>query len=141
MKDLKLSIRDALLTSANASVRFVLLIGSAATGDAGPLSDIDIAVYLDPKLDNERMVNDILRLGVELEKKLRTENIDVVNLNEANPSMKFNAVKTGIQILVRDEGEYEDFVIRTLSEYYDHLDFLELQYRYAVTVITEGSQI
>jgi len=141
VKDLKLSIRDALLTSANASVRFVLLIGSAATGDAGPLSDIDIAVYLDPKLDNERMVNDILRLGVELEKKLRTENIDVVNLNEANPSMKFNAVKTGIQILVRDEGEYEDFVIRTLSEYYDHLDFLELQYRYAVTVITEGSQI
>jgi predicted nucleotidyltransferase len=141
VKDLKLSIRDALLTSANASVRFVLLIGSAATGDAGPLSDIDIAVYLDPKLDNERMVNDILRLGVELEKKLRTENIDVVNLNEANPSMKFNAVKTGIQILVRDEGEYEDFVIRTLSEYYDHLDFLERQYRYAVTVITEGSQI
>jgi predicted nucleotidyltransferase len=109
-----------------------------ATGNAGPLSDIDIAVYLDPKLDNERMVNDILQLGVELEKKLRTENIDVVNLNEANPPMKFNAVKTGIQILVRDEGEYEDFVIRTLSEYYDHLDFLERQYHYVATAIAEG---
>ncbi len=138
MKDLKLSIRDALFASANTSIRFVLLIGSVATGNAGPLSDIDIAVYLDPKLDNERMVNDILQLGVELEKKLRTENIDVVNLNEANPPMKFNAVKTGIQILVRDEGEYEDFVIRTLSEYYDHLDFLERQYHYVATAIAEG---
>jgi len=138
VKDLKLSIRDALFASANTSIRFVLLIGSVATGNAGPLSDIDIAVYLDPKLDNERMVNDILQLGVELEKKLRTENIDVVNLNEANPPMKFNAVKTGIQILVRDEGEYEDFVIRTLSEYYDHLDFLERQYHYVATAIAEG---
>jgi len=138
VKDLELSIRDALFASANTSIRFVLLIGSVATGNAGPLSDIDIAVYLDPKLDNERMVNDILQLGVELEKKLRTENIDVVNLNEANPPMKFNAVKTGIQILVRDEGEYEDFVIRTLSEYYDHLDFLERQYHYVATAIAEG---
>lgn len=140
MKDLKLRIRDALLASVNTSIRFALLIGSVATGNAGPLSDIDIAVYFDPKLDSERMVNDILRLGVELEKKLRTESIDVVNLNGATPTMKFNAVKTGIQILVRDEGEYEDFAIRTLSEYYDHLDFLERQYRYAATTIAEGGQ-
>jgi predicted nucleotidyltransferase len=137
VRDLELSIRDALLASAITSLHFALLIGSVATGSAGPLSDIDIAVYLDPELDREGMVSDILRIGVELEKKLRTENVDVVNLNEASPSMKFNAVKTGIEILVRDEGEYEDFVIRALSEYYDHLEFLEQQYRYAVTVIAE----
>jgi hypothetical protein len=47
---------------------------------------------------------------------LITEDIDVGYL------------ESGIKLFISDEGEYEEFVVRTLAEYYDNQLFLETQY-------------
>ncbi len=107
-------------------IRFVLLFGSLATGDGGPVSDVDLAFFINPKLPHD--LDTELGIGVLLSKALQTDDVDVVILNNANPVLKFNAVQKGVLLFCVDEGEYEDFVIRTASEFYDYQEFLDQQY-------------
>ncbi len=115
------------------SVRFILLFGSVSTGQTGPLSDVDLAVYLDPAAP--RGLDIEIAIGSILERALRTDDLDVVILNDANPALKFNAVRTGTLLFCVDEGEYEDFYVRAASEFYDYSEFLEKQYETAKEII------
>lgn len=111
------------------SIRFILLIGSHAKKDQGHMSDIDIAIYINPEKHARNDLTTALKLGGYLEKKLEREDIDIVVLNDALPTMKFNSIDKNIVLFMQDEGEYEDFYVRTLSEYYDYTEFFERQYR------------
>ncbi len=134
MDELKSSIKR----NADDSILFALLIGSEAKNEAGPLSDVDIAVYLEPSFSEQENLRIVLSFGTALEMDLKREDIDIVVLNESSPALKFSTVQSGIPLLVRDEGEYEDFVIRTLSEYYDNRYFLDRQFRDATISIKGG---
>ncbi len=134
MSTLTSQIQDAISDSAEMisdelSIRFILLIGSYAKHEQGPMSDIDIAIYINPETHIRNNLTSALKLGVLLEKKLKRNDIDVVILNDALPTMKFNSIVSNKILHMIDEGEYEDYVVRTLSEYYDYSDFLEQQYR------------
>ena len=61
-------------------VVFAYLFGSVALGDDGPLSDVDLAVYLDDTVDPSET-----RLAVieAASRHLRTDRVDVVVLNSA----------------------------------------------------------
>ena len=111
------------------AVRFVVLFGSVATGEGGPMSDVDLAVFIDPQRPRDLEVE--LAIGVLLTNALQTDDVDVIILNDANPALKFNAVRKGILLLCIDEGEHEDFVIRAASEFYDYKEFLDRQYEFA----------
>ncbi len=117
------------MISKELSIRFILLIGSHAKEEQGPMSDIDIAIYVDPEKHIRNSLTSALKLGVYLEKELKREDIDIVVLNDALPTMKFNSIDENIVLFVQNEGEYEDFYVRTLSEYYDYREFLERQYQ------------
>ena len=61
-------------------IKFSYLFGSAATNQIGPLSDIDIAVYLEPSadfFDNHLMIHHQLAKGFR-------KRIDLVILNRMN---------------------------------------------------------
>jgi hypothetical protein len=93
------------------------------------MSDIDIAIFIDPEKHIRNNITSSLKLGVYLEKELKREDIDIVVLNDALPTMKFNSIDENIVLFMQDKGEYEDFYVRTLSEYYDYREFLERQYK------------
>jgi len=104
-------------------VKLVYLFGSRATGKIGPLSDYDFAVYLDEKNAKKRFELK-LNLISEATKALKTDNVDLVVLNDINaPEMKYNVIKDGILIL-----QIEPFKViiepRILNEYFDFHDFL-----------------
>ena len=122
------------------SISFILLIGSLAKEEQGPMSDIDIAIYIDPEKHVRNSLSGSLKLGVYLEKKLRREDIDVVVLNDALPTMKFNSINANIILYMQDEGVYEDFFVRSLSEYYDYSEFLEYQYQNAKLFLQDESK-
>ncbi|MHA1858695.1 MAG: type VII toxin-antitoxin system MntA family adenylyltransferase antitoxin, partial [Candidatus Thorarchaeota archaeon] len=107
-------------------VRFAVLFGSLATGDAGPNSDVDIGVYLDKGRDIDLNVE--LEIGVLLEKVLEREDVDLVILNHANPALVFQAVNRGLLIFCVDEGEYEDYCVRAAAVFYDYQEFLSRQF-------------
>ncbi len=79
-----------------------MLFGSQATGRTGPLSDIDIAVWLDPALPPERrshLRSELLLAAIDA---LGTDEVDVVVLNEAPPLLRHRALKGALRLFERD---------------------------------------
>lgn len=104
-------------------VKLVYLFGSQAAGKIGPLSDYDFALYLDEK-DSEKRFNLKLELLGKITGMLKTDNVDLVILNDIDaPEMKFNVIKNGILIL--ETEPYKVLVeSRILMEYFDFHDLL-----------------
>ena len=109
-------LRDALDRD---GVVAALLFGSQATGKAGPLSDVDIAVWLDPGLSD----SDRFRLRLELTGRatsaLRTNEVDLVVLNDAPPLLKHRAVRSAVRLLDRDPVARVRLESRAVAEYLD----------------------
>ncbi len=102
------------------SVGIAYLYGSRARGESGRRSDYDFSVYL-TELDPVKRSEIRSFLISELTKKLGTDNVDVVVLNDLESSeLKYNIIRDGAvmferepyRILVEPEilNEYFDFV-------------------------------
>jgi uncharacterized protein len=96
-------------------VRFAYLFGSQARGDGGPLSDIDVAVYLDESVD---AFNCRLRLIERIVRIIGEEDIEIVVLNTATPLLKHEVVKAGV-VLKEDKARRVSFEVATSREYLD----------------------
>ncbi len=97
------------------AVRFGYLFGSRARGDAGPRSDVDVAVSLDPDTD---AFDFRLRLLERLMRLLRTDRVDLVILNTAPILLRQRVVRDG-RVVKDDPVARVRFEARTISEYLD----------------------
>jgi len=97
-------------------VIFAYLFGSHARGEAGKLSDIDVAVYLDPSLPKDAMWDTFLDIVSHL--SFRDVEVDVILLNTASYRLAFEALR-GKLLFSRDEGMRKEFIYRTLRTYLD----------------------
>ena len=105
-------------------VRLVYAFGSAASNVAGPLSDVDVAVLLERRLD------------WDAERELRgrldavAPRVDVVILNEAPPALRFEIVTSGRCLLAHDPREQAEFEIVSLSRFLDFQPVRRVQQQY-----------
>ena len=100
-----------------AEVRFAYLFGGLAAGRIGPLSDIDLAVYLKERSRASRVKIRLLDNLIDL---LRTEEIDLVILNAAPLPLAYRIIKNKRILVDRDpflRHRYESLIIR------EYLDF------------------
>ncbi len=101
-------------------VIFAYLFGSRAHGSDHPRADVDVALYLQesrepwPALDFTNL----------LSAAVHRDDVDVVILNDAPPTLAFEAIK-GTLILSRDEGARVDAEARIMSMYHDRLPYLQ----------------
>ena len=106
------------------SVLLALLFGSVAKGQATQMSDIDIAIYWDPKQIG--VSPNLFQLTLELEGKLQSEidyeRIQVTPLNIASPALRFHAFKDGIIL-----KSVSDLLVTQLR-YETIRDFIDSQY-------------
>jgi predicted nucleotidyltransferase len=100
-------------------VRLAYLFGSVAKGKAGKLSDIDIAVLLDESLNKKQRFDLQLELISDISKLLKTDKIDLVVINEAPLSLKFEIIKANYPLFIRDKIEKIDFEQMVMSRYLD----------------------
>lgn len=112
-------------------IKLVYFFGSRARGDAGPMSDYDFAAYLDEK-DTVKNFNIRLDLIAKISRILKTDNVDIVILNEAkSPELKFSIINDGKLIY-----EKEPFRVliepRIMNEYFD---FRYLLKKYKLTAV------
>lgn len=117
-------------------VKFAYLFGSQAKGTAGPLSDIDIAVYIDPEMEAFRYR---LALMETLSTLAKTERIDVVVLNSASPVLKFAVIRDG-RVLKEDRSQRIRFEQTAISEYLDTAYLRKVQAAYTRRAFNEGIQ-
>ena len=107
----------------HADVKLAYLFGSVATGNTGPLSDYDFAVYLDTR--NAARISQIkAALFNELSQALTTDHLDIVILDAAeSPELKYAIIKDGVLLLAR--GDFKVMVEpRILNEYFDFMHLL-----------------
>lgn len=100
------------------------LFGSVARGEAGPLSDIDIAVLL---REGEDPLDRRLALMADLAEATGIEHVDVVILNEAPVTLAYRVLRDGRLLLSRDERARIGHRARTVDRYLDMEPFRRVQ--------------
>lgn len=114
---------EALLTSVSAAARAIpgvvllYLHGSYARGSAGPLSDIDLAVWLEREGARERDAE--LKVSEALEDATCRDDLDIVILNRAGPMIRERVLREGRLIFARNEADVVAFQELALKEAFD----------------------
>ena len=104
---------------AGTPVLFAYLFGSAATGRSRPDSDLDIAVYLEPRIDAGCYLDLSLDLAGRLSEASRLGNVDLLILNEAPLPILGRVVQERVVLYSRDEPARVHFESRSLREFFD----------------------
>ena len=100
-------------------IRLILAFGSRVKGSVHRDSDLDIGVLY----NGEQKPLDV---AVYLQKVLHGYEIDIVNLNRANPLL-LTEVNKGCQLLSGDESDLQNFRIYAFHRYQDFKPYLELE--------------
>ena len=101
-------------------VDFAYLFGSLAKGRRGPLSDVDIAVYLMPGTDIPEATIDLMALANTV---LRTDEVDLVVLNRAELMLRYRIIQGRTVLTERSPSRRAAFESRTLREGWDFLPY------------------
>ncbi len=112
------------------------LFGSTARGEAGPLSDVDVAVLLSPSLAPQERLDVAAALWENLER--RCPRVDLVILEEAPPALRHRVFRDGILLIERDERRRVAFETRAIQEYLDFRHLAEIYDRALIARAAEG---
>lgn len=102
---------------------FAYLFGGAATGDLKPLSDVDVAVYLDDAADLHAGKLEVVGIVTA---HLRTDEVDIIVLNEAPTALAGRVLGSRRVIVDREPFRRHRFESRALREF---LDFRIVEHR------------
>lgn len=97
------------------------LFGSYARGGVGPLSDVDVAVYLDEHLSKSERFDFRLRMINETSSILKTDRVDVVVMNDAPITLNHEIIKNGKVLVAKDTGKKVEMETKILSRYLDRI--------------------
>ncbi|MGC9523730.1 MAG: type VII toxin-antitoxin system MntA family adenylyltransferase antitoxin [Anaerolineae bacterium] len=94
------------------------LFGSVAREQVMPWSDVDVAVLLDPNLDERARVERQLALMSALEAFADRE-VQVTLLNDAPPLLAYQVIRDGVRLSARTDGERVAFEVAAMKRYFD----------------------
>jgi len=97
------------------------IFGSRVGKRGSPASDIDIAVHT----STDFTWDDYYLLYGELTKKLKSDRLDLIWLNKAEPVISFEILKNGRLLFFRDVDELNELELRIRKNYYDHVLYLK----------------
>jgi predicted nucleotidyltransferase len=104
---------------ADPDVNALFAFGSLTTGTRKPLSDLDFGILLNNRLDkNQRFDKHIQLIGVFTD-TFRTDDIDLIILNDAPNRMAFQILKTGKMLACKNAAALTGFRERLVKEYLD----------------------
>lgn len=127
--DDRVKIEKYLANQDNIDVAY--LFGSQTTTKANVLSDIDIALLFNGSMIASKRFNQKLKIMGELGTLLKTNDIDIVDLNSADTVLKFSAIENRDLLLVKDNSVRSVFEADTMTKYQD--------YKYYLTMNTSNS--
>ncbi len=93
----------------------------------GHLTDVDIAILLMDQIKSDQFLDYQLYFLSELSKRLESDTIDVVILNQASLLLKLQVIKYGQILFSRDEKQRVMFETKAVMDYLDFKKFDEIQ--------------
>lgn len=109
-------------------VNAAYLAGSLSTRTSfGHLTDVDIAILLMEQIKSDQFLDYQLYFFSELAKRLESDNIDVMILNQASLLLKLQVIKYGQILFSRDEKQRVSFETKAVMDYLDFKKFDDIQ--------------
>jgi uncharacterized protein len=105
--------------SRDSDVSALFSFGSLAGGRLSPLSDLDFAVLISRRLNKRQRSEKLLKLIGVFNSVFRTDEIDLVVLNDAPLKFGHRVLKTGRLLHVRNKRELIDFREKVVKLYID----------------------
>ena len=102
--------------SLDEEVVFAYVFGSYGLERPGPLSDVDIALYL---ISAERIWKKKMKLIGDITSILKTNEVDLVILNETPLSLCYQVLRTGNLLFSKDEALRIGFISTVYDMYCD----------------------
>jgi predicted nucleotidyltransferase len=93
-------------------LRLAVLFGSAARGESGPGSDLDVGVLFEPGPDRSTALEVALA-------RATGRRVDVVRLDSAPPLLRFEIARDGRVLLERAPHTWADFRARAMTDWWD----------------------
>src|SRR5579883_3242043 len=93
----------------------------------GHLTDVDIAILLMEQIKADQFLDYQIYFFSELAKRLDSDSIDVVILNQASLLLKLQVIRYGQILFSRDEKSRISFETRAVMDYLDFKKFDEVQ--------------
>ena len=93
-------------------LRLAVLFGSAARGESGPESDLDVGVLFDPGPDRAAALEVALA-------RAASRRVDLVRLETAPPLLRFEIARDGRVLLERSPHAWADFRARAMTDWWD----------------------
>src|SRR3984893_4836353 len=113
---------------AQSPVNAAYLAGSLSNRTSfGHLSDVDIAILLMDQIKSDQFLDYQLYFFSELAKRLESDSIDVVILNQASLLLKLQVIKYGQILFSRDEKQRVSFETKAVMDYLDFKKFDDIQ--------------
>ncbi|MEO0115376.1 MAG: nucleotidyltransferase domain-containing protein [candidate division WOR-3 bacterium] len=117
-------------------ILFAYIGGSYGKGKEGPLSDIDIAIFLTNNAEDYFVKKiELYNLATEV---LCTDEVDIIILNEATSEFAFNLIKNSTLLLSNDEAKRIVFETKVIREYQDFGYYRERMIKEYLKRIKEG---
>ena len=98
-------------------------IGGLASGELGPLSDLDFVITLDPAMSKQDRFEKRLDLIEIFTESLRTDEIDLLVLNDLPLYFAHQAIKNGKILYLSDQEKFIEITDRTIKMYLDFKHF------------------
>ena len=114
------------------------MFGSHATGRANQLSDVDIAVLFAEGVDKQHRFNAVLDMISDFQAMLGVREVDVVDMEEAPLSLRFNILRDGLLLYCSDAARRVEFCARSRSLYFDFEPARDVYRHYLMKRIKEG---
>jgi uncharacterized protein len=105
-------------------ISLVYLFGSQVTGQVGPMSDYDLAVLVDPEVE-EPAIQTQFQHAVTI--ALQTDRVDIVLLRRAPVELAYHIIAEGKLLYQREKLIRVEYEARVLGMYGDYLPFLRSQ--------------
>lgn len=93
----------------------------------GHVTDVDIAILLMDQIKSDQFLDYQLYFFSEMAKRLESDSIDVVILNQASLLLKLQVIKYGQILFSRDEKSRVAFETKAVMDYLDFKKFDEIQ--------------
>ncbi|MEW6481853.1 MAG: HepT-like ribonuclease domain-containing protein [bacterium] len=107
---------------------FAFLFGSRAKGRPSNISDWDVAVYFKPfeymEIETQENYPDEKSTWGELVDILKTDEVDLLVLNRARPSLVFSVLSSGLPLKISNRKLYWRLLCKTSYEAIDYWNFV-----------------
>lgn len=134
----RLKTKNAIDLFVRNDVVLAYVFGSQARGEAGPLSDVDVAILFAADASRQDRFERVLVMSNALGVMVQREDVDVIDLQEASPLLRHRVYYDGHLLYCPDDAVRVRFETTALRDYVDTAPLRRLKEKFLYQRFVKG---